>query len=445
MDLRGGVMLEISTIINLSKAALDWVKSASNKGDKIVEGERAGLLALALAVNETRIYLGHLYRLGGIPHASKGFVAEASQRDYSIEADLSRFWVEASHKTKPYKKEISVTCNVLANFWASPEIWESEYGRNQITELERMTEAFRPYLGGEMRILSPQHLEITGDHEEPAKEDSPIYDNPYENSYSGSAKVIVNIEINGDYNSFSEADKRRIKHVIGEFLELEEGEIRVKRIHSGSIRMQIEIPEEFALELVYAIKSGQFLEHNIIDAEVSPVITSSYHGFALSSDKINALEDVKHQLGFDKSIAKHLPSDYPSFEKFNTEDKTVIISATVNPALVQLMNALAIDTTSLETVSIRLSIDNQEFEKIITDPRVPTTNLKKMRQNLAREIRIQISRALYAFYRDQEIDPIIFKKLTRKIASEVSKILLDKRIKKEKLESTSAVLSGIGT
>ncbi|MEM8637622.1 MAG: hypothetical protein AAGG51_02210 [Cyanobacteria bacterium P01_G01_bin.54] len=139
-------MFEFTTLINLSKAVLDWINAISSKRKSVSEAEQAGLLALSVAVNETRIYLGSLYRLSEIPTGSKGEILGAGQRDFATETSLSRLWADASHRTRFYQREISEICFMKADFWASPELWGSQYGHRQILALERMNKAFRSYI-----------------------------------------------------------------------------------------------------------------------------------------------------------------------------------------------------------------------------------------------------------------------------------------------------------
>ena len=79
--------------------------------------------------------------------------------------------------------------------------------------------------------------------------------------------VEIEITINADFDSFAETDEQRFLQALGEFLKID-GDLKIKRKRHGSVKITIEVPEDKAEELLWAIKSGHFKAYRAVDAEL---------------------------------------------------------------------------------------------------------------------------------------------------------------------------------
>ena len=80
-------------------------------------------------------------------------------------------------------------------------------------------------------------------------------------------KADIEIIIGKDLSSFTERDRENILKAIASILEIEQGEIRVKKIRPGSIRLTVEIPAEKAEMLLWAIQAGRLDSFDVLSAK----------------------------------------------------------------------------------------------------------------------------------------------------------------------------------
>jgi HEAT repeat protein len=73
------------------------------------------------------------------------------------------------------------------------------------------------------------------------------------------------LNINQDFNSFTEEEKERVLKAVRELLETGK-DIRVVGIRRGSVKMQLELSPEEAERLLWAIKAGALEHLNVVDA-----------------------------------------------------------------------------------------------------------------------------------------------------------------------------------
>ncbi|MGH1363900.1 MAG: toll/interleukin-1 receptor domain-containing protein [Calditrichia bacterium] len=78
----------------------------------------------------------------------------------------------------------------------------------------------------------------------------------------------VEITLKGDIKDFSEDKRARLLKVLEELLEINDGELKIKKIRKGSVKVTVELSPEQAEKLMWAVKAGMFSDVNIIDAEI---------------------------------------------------------------------------------------------------------------------------------------------------------------------------------
>jgi len=93
---------------------------------------------------------------------------------------------------------------------------------------------------------------------------------------TNTSKSSIELHIDGDFNNFSEIEQKAILHAIETILKLKQGEVVVRRIRSGSIRMTIELPSDKVEELLQAIKDGKLEKQGILDARRIKLSSGEY-------------------------------------------------------------------------------------------------------------------------------------------------------------------------
>ena len=101
----------------------------------------------------------------------------------------------------------------------------------------------------------------------PELEDTPCIDMSDVNNVAVAITTVdIEVTIDGELDNFSKEDQNKLLRAFAEFLKI--GNIKIKKKRLGSIKLTLELTPSHAEKLLRAIKSGQFDEHRVLDAEL---------------------------------------------------------------------------------------------------------------------------------------------------------------------------------
>jgi RNA polymerase sigma factor, sigma-70 family len=89
------------------------------------------------------------------------------------------------------------------------------------------------------------------------------------------AEQLIEITIDRDFESYTEADQAQFLRAVGEFLKMPSSDIRIILKRRGSIKIILSLPADKAQALCAAIQEGQLLEYNVVDAELKESVQES--------------------------------------------------------------------------------------------------------------------------------------------------------------------------
>lgn len=99
------------------------------------------------------------------------------------------------------------------------------------------------------------------------KEQHPVFASGSEAILTKVKEQRIEITIDADFSSFSEADQKRVMEALGKFLEMD-GPIEIKKKRKGSVKLQLDLPPDKAEKLLWAIRRGEFSDLKLESAEL---------------------------------------------------------------------------------------------------------------------------------------------------------------------------------
>ena len=82
-----------------------------------------------------------------------------------------------------------------------------------------------------------------------------------------SVNLVVTVEIDRDFETFSDADQTQVMETIRNAIQ-RNSEVRVISRESGSVRLKFEMPSDQVARLLDAIHSGELADINVVDADI---------------------------------------------------------------------------------------------------------------------------------------------------------------------------------